>query len=91
MLDKKKAFEIAEQKIKKFQQESNYDDFFPVVFQEETDFFWTFVSGSDAMFNDGYVPGAFFVSVDKADGHIWTRREKENYFIQKSKPELQAA
>lgn len=91
MLDKKKAFEIAEQRIKELQQRSNYDDFTPVVFQEETDAFWTYVSGSDAMFNDGIVPGAFFVSVDKADGHIWTRQEKENYFTQKSKPELQPA
>ncbi len=91
MLDKKKAFEIAEQRIKALQQRSNYNDFTPVVFQEETDAFWTYVSGSDAMFNDGIVPGAFFVSVDKADGHIWTRQEKENYFTQKSKPELQPA
>lgn len=91
MLDKKKAFEIAEKKIKELQQKSSYNDFSPVVFQEETEAFWTFVSGSEAMFNDGSVPGAFFVSVDKTDGHIWTRQEKENYFTQKSKPELQTA
>lgn len=91
MLSKEKAFEIAVKKIEELQENSEYDDFSPVVVHEETEAFWTFVSGSDAMFNDGYVPGAFFVSVDKTDGHIWTRREKENYFQQKSIPELQAA
>lgn len=91
MLNKEKAFEIAEKKIKELQKKSKYDDFSPVVFQEETESFWTFVSGSDAMFNDGYVPGAFFVSVDKTDGHIWTRREKENYYQTKSNRELQTA
>lgn len=89
MLSKEKAFEIAEEKIKELQGKSNYKDFTPVAFHEETEVFWTFVSGSEAMFNDGGVPGAFFVSVDKTDGHIWTRQEKENYFTNQFKPELQ--
>ena len=91
MLNREKALEIAEKEIKKRQKLSNYDDFSPVELHEENDYFWTFVSGSQTMINDGYVPGAFFVSVDKTDGHIWTRSETENYYKQKSIPELQTA
>ena len=91
MLNKHKALEIAEKEICRLQKQSDYNDFSPAEFHYETDSFWTFLSGSQAMIDDGIIPGAFFVSVDKTDGHIWTRREKENYFIQKSKPELQAA
>lgn len=91
MLSKNKAFDIAEKEIEKLQKSSEYDDFSPVTFYEETETFWTFVSGSDAMFADGIVPGAFFVSVDKTDGHIWTRGEKEEFYQRQSVPELQAA
>lgn len=91
MLNKKKAFDIAEKAIKSLQESSRYDDFSPIELFEETDAFWTFVSGSQAMFDDGIIPGAFFVSVDKTDGHIWTRREKEDFYQSKSIPELQTA
>ena len=91
MLSKTEALEIAEKEIRKLQKASGYDDFSPIELHEVTDDFLTYISGSDAMFDDGYVPGAFFVSVDKTDGHIWTRQEKETYFTKKSKPELQAA
>jgi hypothetical protein len=43
------------------------------------------------MIEDGYIPGAFFVSVDKTDGHIWTRNEKEIFYQRQSVTELQAA
>ena len=43
------------------------------------------------MINDGIIPGAFFVSIDKADGHNWTRDEKEIFYQRQSVPELQAA
>lgn len=91
MLNKKKAFDIAEKAIKSLQESSHYEDFSPVEHFEETDAFWTFVSGSQAMFDDRIIPGAFFVSVDKIDGHILTRREKEDFYQGKSIPELQPA
>ena len=91
MLNKNTALEIAVKEICRLQKQSDYNDFSPVEFHYETESFWTFISGSEAMIDDGIIPGAFFVSVDKTDGHIWTRREKESYFTQKSKPELQAA
>ncbi len=91
MFDKQHAFEIAVKEIERRQKSSDYDDFSPVTLLEENEAFWTFVSGSDAMFEDGYVPGAFFVNIDKTDGHIWTRREEEIFYQRQSIPELQAA
>lgn len=92
MLNKQQALQIAEKAIKEMQKSSGYDDFSPVRLSEETDSFFIFVSGSDAMFNDGIVPGAFFVNVDKSDGHIWTRQETEKFYQEMSKvSEPQAA
>ena len=91
MLSKKETYNIALKKIEELQKSSNYDDFSPVKLHEENDAFRTYVSGSDVMYKDGYVPGAVFVNVDKTDGHIWTRSEQENYYKQKSISELQAA
>lgn len=91
MLDKNECFKIAEKAITQKQKESNYDDFSPVELHQETDAFFTFISGSQAMINDDIIPGAFFVSVDKADGHIWTRREKEEFYQRQSVSELQTA
>jgi hypothetical protein len=53
MRNKKKAFDIAETAIKSLQESFCYDDFSPVELFEETDAFWTFVSCSQAMFDDG--------------------------------------
>jgi len=91
MLSKNEAFKIAEKAIFQMQKKTKYNDFSPIELNSENDSFWTYISGSQAMINDGYVPGAFFVSVDKTDGHIWTRNETENYYRHKSVPELQAA
>ena len=91
MLSKIEAFKVAEKAIGEMQKKSKYSDFSPIELNAENDFFWTFVSGSQAMITDGCVPGAFFVSVDKTDGHVWTRAEKENFYQRQSVPELQAA
>ena len=91
MLNRNEGFEIAEKVINQKQKASGYNDFSPIELHQETNSFWTFVSGSQTMIDDGYIPGAFFVSVDKADGHIWTRREKENFYQRQSLPELQTA
>jgi hypothetical protein len=91
MLSKSEALKIAKKAIGERQKKSDYNDFSPIELFEENESFRTFVSGSQAMIDDGIIPGAFFVSVDKTDGHIWTRGEKENYYQQKSIPELQTA
>ena len=91
MINKDQALEIAENSIQKRQKETDYNDFSPVEFHREDEPFWIFVSGSQAMIDEGIIPGAFFAVVDKTDGHIWTRSEQEKYYTNKSKPELQTA
>lgn len=89
MLNEKEALEIAKKAVSRMKKETKYNDFSALELHAETESFWTFVSGSQAMINDGIIPGAFFVSVDKTDGHVWTRREKEDYYQSKSNRELQ--
>jgi len=91
MLSKNEAFKIAGKAISQMQKKTKYNDFSSIELNSENDSFWTFVSGSQAVINDGYAPGAFFVSVDKADGHVWTRPEKENFYQRQSVSELQTA
>lgn len=91
MLNEKEALEIAKKAVSRMKKETTYNDFSGLELHGETESFWTFVSGSQAMINDGIIPGAFFVSVDKTDGHVWTRREKEDYYQSKSNRELQPA
>lgn len=91
MLTKDEALAIAEKVISQKQKESGYHDFSTIELISENDSFRTFVSGSQAMINDGYIPGAFFISVDKTDGHIWTREEKEDFYQRRAVRELQTA
>ncbi|MGH9836092.1 MAG: hypothetical protein ACRD9Y_23970, partial [Blastocatellia bacterium] len=55
-------------------------DFGPVVLESEGDGYWKFVCASDRMQEEGYVPGAIFVRVDKRDGHVWSENETEQYY-----------
>ena len=54
-----------------------------VGLRSENNRFWTFVSGSDELFEQGIVPGAVYACVDKMDGHIWTEDEIEQFYLQK--------
>jgi hypothetical protein len=48
--------------------------------KSENERFWTFVRGSDELFEEGYVPGAVYACVDKQDGRVWTDDEVEQYY-----------
>ena len=54
--------------------------FGPVVFERDDEYFWTFVSGSKQLQDEGWVPGALHACVDKVDGHVWTSEEMEEFF-----------
>ena len=56
--------------------------FTPLSMQSETDRFWVFVFFSEGLFDDGVMPDAVYVCVDKADGHIWSRKEQEAFYAQ---------
>jgi len=54
--------------------------FSDVGLKSENERFWTFVAGSDQLFEEGYVPGAVFACIDKQDGHLWSREEQEQFY-----------
>ncbi|MCI0488778.1 MAG: hypothetical protein L0229_19480 [Blastocatellia bacterium] len=55
-------------------------EFEPVVLDSENEVSWLFVSASEQLQDEGCIPGAIFVRVDKRDGHIWSEREVEQYY-----------
>jgi hypothetical protein len=58
--------------------------FTPVELEDENDLFWVFVAGAEELFDEGVVPNAIYVCVDKADGHIWDRQEQERFYQQQA-------
>ncbi len=71
-------------------------EFSPVQLFRDEGVSWIFLSGSQQLMNEGWIPGALFVTVDKRDGHIWTDDETEQYYTalaaqKKAQPVLQAA
>lgn len=50
--------------------------------RREEPLFWTFGSASEQLMDEGYAPGALFVSIDKRDGHIWSDEEVTQYYEQ---------
>lgn len=52
--------------------------------QSENERFWTFVRGSEQLFDEGCVPGAVYACVDKEDGRVWTMPEVEQFYLQKA-------
>lgn len=79
-LTKSEALKIASREIQRVIGESSdisECSFGEVGFLRETELMWTFAAGSEELIEQGYVPGAVIVSVDKKDGHIWGREETE--------------
>jgi hypothetical protein len=97
MFDFNSAEIIAVKQIKKIVETSSrlrkykFED---AGFLRENEFTWTFSAPSLELQNEGIVPGAISVSVDKKDGHIWTTEEQAEFYtaLQESrKPQLQVA
>jgi len=55
-------------------------EFGPVVLDSENEVSWLFVSASEQLQDEGCIPGAIFVRVDKRDGHVWSESETEQYY-----------
>ena len=66
-------------------------DFSPTALLWDEPLTWTFVSGSQKLHEEGCVPGAFFVMVDKQDGHIWSDDEVEQYYTALAAQRTQAS
>ena len=54
--------------------------FGPVVLESDSDVYWKFVCASEQMQDEGYIPGAIFVRIDKRDGHVWSELETAQYY-----------
>ena len=79
------AKQIAEQEARKRIAASpifSHYQFATLSMQSETDRFWVFVSSSEGLFEDGVMPDAIYLCVDKTDGHIWSRLEQEAFYTQ---------
>lgn len=82
MLIFEQAKEIAAREIKRLTSDlplSGYE-FGEVWFKREEEPFWVFAAASQELQNEGYVPGAVYVLVDKSDGHFWSDEEQEQYY-----------
>ncbi|MGH9846346.1 MAG: hypothetical protein ACREEM_47210 [Blastocatellia bacterium] len=87
MLNYEEALQIAERHIKERVRVSDFlsrYEFGELGLRSENERFWTFVRGSDQLFDEGYVPGAVYACVDKADGHLWSGDEVEQFYLQKA-------
>lgn len=57
----------------------------PSTFVSENAQYWTFGAESPELVEKGMIPGAFFASVDKLDGHVWTSEEFEHVAVEREK------
>ncbi len=79
--------QIAEKHIRDQIRESPFlsrYEFGEVEVKSENERFWTFVSGSDQLFREGYVPGAVYACVDKTDGHLWSMDDVERFYLERA-------
>ncbi|MBI1763684.1 MAG: hypothetical protein HYR56_19840 [Acidobacteria bacterium] len=59
-------------------------EFGEVGLQSENESFWTFLSGSAQLVEEGYVPGAVYACIGKEDGRVWSMAEVEQFYLQKA-------
>ena len=55
--------------------------FGPLRLRQENERFWTFYAGSRELVEEGGAPGGIHICVDKADGHVWTTEELEQFYL----------
>jgi hypothetical protein len=82
------ALEIARHEIARVISESDrlsQYSFGEAGFLREDERVWTFAAGSEELIEQGYVSGAVIISVDKKDGHVWTREEMEQYSLERER------
>lgn len=88
------AEKIAAQELRRLVTDSpqlgQYEFGEPYLRREEPSF-WTFGMASQQLMDEGYAPGALFVSIGKQDGHIWSDEEVTQYYEQLSAVRRQQA
>lgn len=81
MFNLEKAKQIAEREVKQIlarRTDLQKYEFGAVHFVRENDWYLVFSAASEQLQEEGYIPGAIMVAVDKFDGHIWTKSEHDN-------------
>lgn len=94
MLTFEQAKEIAAREIERLTNEPPLSDyeFGAMWFKREEGPFLVFAAASQKLQDEGYVPGAVYVLVDKLDGHFWSDEEQERYYeslVADAQPEQQ--
>jgi hypothetical protein len=82
MLTFEQAQKIASYEIERLISEPPLSEykFGEMWFKREEEPFWVFAAASQELQDEGYVPGAIYVLVDKSDGHFWSDEEQEQYY-----------
>ena len=82
MFDLNEAINIAHKEVEKIIEadpELNKSDVEEVRLDRESEWVWTFVADIPKLINEGWIPGAITVFVDKNDGHVWTEQEQASF------------
>ncbi|MGH9845111.1 MAG: hypothetical protein ACREEM_40865 [Blastocatellia bacterium] len=82
MLTFEQARKIAAREIERLTSEPPLLDypFGEMWFKREEEPFWVFAAASQKLQDEGYIPGAVYILVDKCDGHLWSDEEQERYY-----------
>ncbi len=55
--------------------------FGPLRLRQENERFWTLYAGARELVEEGGAPGGIHICVDKADAHVWTTEELEQFYL----------
>jgi hypothetical protein len=82
MFDLNLALDIARKEVEKIIEadpELSNSEVEDAHLESENESFWTFAADIPKLIEEGWVPGAITVLIDKADGHVWTEEEKAKF------------
>ena len=82
MFDLTEAHNIARKEVQKIieaDSELDKSEVEEVRLERENEWVWTFTADIPKLINEGWIPGAIIVHVDKKDGHVWTEEEQSSF------------
>jgi hypothetical protein len=82
MFDLEEAQSIARKEVEKIidaDPQLNKSEVDEVRLERETESAWTFAADIPKLINQGWLPGAITVFIDKKDGHVWTEAEQASF------------
>lgn len=82
MFDLEEAQSIARKEVEKVidaDPQLNRSEVDEIRLERETERAWTFTADIPKLINQGWLPGAITVFIDKKDGHVWTEEEQTSF------------